>query len=99
MILLILVLFQIPFSGWVTSGTRYRVTSGLFRNFDATHGAGPGQAADEYGRTRALRSSNPARPYIWRLIIFSRLIWPSTCPVLHEVSTAADTAEMSFCSP
>ena len=27
MILLILVLFQIPFSGWVTSGKRYRVSS------------------------------------------------------------------------
>jgi len=53
-------------------------TPGLFRNFDATHGAGPGEVAGEYGRTRARRSSKPARPYIWRLIIFSRLICPST---------------------
>jgi hypothetical protein len=26
---------------------------------------------------RALRSSGPALPYIARLIVFSRLIWPS----------------------
>ena len=53
--------------------------------------------AGEYGKTRARRSSKPARPYIWRLIVLRRLIWPSTWPVLHEVSTAAATAEMSFC--
>ena len=72
---------------------------GLFRNFDASHGAGPATTAGEYGNTRARRSSKPARPYIWRLIILSRLIWPSTWPVLHGVSTAAATAEMSFCRP
>ena len=73
--------------------------SGLFRNFDATHGAGPAEAGGEYGKTRARRSSKPARPYIWRLIIFSRLIWPSTWPVLHGVSTAAATAEISLLRP
>ena len=56
----------------------------------------PAAIAGEYGKTRARRSSKPARPYIWRLIILSRLIWPSTWPVLHDVSTAAATAERSF---
>jgi len=51
---------------------------GLFRTFGAPHGAGPGEIAGEYGNTRARRSSKRARPYIWRLIILSRLIWPST---------------------
>src|SRR5258708_2601890 len=38
-----------------------------------------GQAAcrTSQGSTRALSSSNPARPYIWRLMAFSRLICPS----------------------
>jgi hypothetical protein len=76
------------------------IRPGLFRNFDARHGAGPVKVAGmEYGRTRARRSSKPARPYIWRLIILRRLICPSTWPVLHGVSTAAATAEMSFCRP
>ena len=35
---------------------------------------------------------NPARPYMVRLIVFSRLIWPSTGPVDHGVSSAARTA-------
>lgn len=34
--------------------------------------------------------------YIWRLIIFSRLIWPSTWPALHDVSTAANTRQEAF---
>ena len=42
-----------------------------------------------HGRTRALSSSKPARPYICRLITFSRLIWPSSGPLLHGVSIAS----------
>src|SRR5215471_13561398 len=72
----------------------------LFGTFDASHGAGPPAAVSApYGKTRARRSSKPARPYIWRLIILRRLIWPSTWPVLQGVSTAAATAEMSFWRP
>src|SRR4051794_16097990 len=32
--------------------------------------------------TRRRRRSNPARPYMDRLMTFNRLIWPSTGPVL-----------------
>src|ERR1700716_647003 len=39
-------------------------------------------SADFHGSTRARNSSKPARPYICRLIIFSRLMWPSTGPLL-----------------
>jgi hypothetical protein len=35
-------------------------------------------------RTRFLSKSNFARPYIWRLINFKRLTWPSTWPLLHS---------------
>ena len=47
---------------------------------------------DERGKTRARSSSNPARPYIWRLSVFSRLMCPSTGPLLQLCSTAASTA-------
>ncbi len=43
-------------------------------------------------RTRLRSRSKPARPYIWRLSIFSRLIWPSACPLLHGSDSAARTA-------
>ena len=41
-----------------------------------------------------LRSSRSrlAQPYIWRLMILSRLICPSTCPLLQARVTAARTA-------
>jgi hypothetical protein len=44
-----------------------------------------GQAAcgTSQDSTRALSSSNPARPYIRRLMAFSRLICPSMGPLLH----------------
>ncbi len=44
--------------------------------------------------SRNLRSSrsNLARPYIWRLRVFSRLICPSVCPLLQSSDTAARTA-------
>ena len=34
-------------------------------------------------KTRALSKSRLARPYICLFNILSRLIWPSTCPLLH----------------
>ena len=39
-------------------------------------------------RTRARNKANPARPYICRLIIFSRFTWPSTGPLLHSSVSA-----------
>jgi hypothetical protein len=44
---------------------------------------------------RALRSSGPALPYIARLIVFKRLIWPSAWPLLQGNSMALRTAPMS----
>jgi hypothetical protein len=70
---------------------------GCFRKFGATHAAVPAMAGGEYGNTRARRSSKPARPYICRLTVLSRLIRPSTWPALYDVSTAAATADMSSC--
>src|SRR3954449_6795782 len=49
--------------------------------------------------TRLRSSSNPARPYMVRLIVFSRLICPSTGPVDHRVSSAARRAARSFPRP
>jgi hypothetical protein len=37
---------------------------------------------------RALINSTPARPYMARLRVFNRLIWPSTCPLLQQSVTA-----------
>jgi hypothetical protein len=45
-----------------------------------------GQAA---WRTRARSSLKPARPYMLRFSIFSRLIWPSAGLVVHGRSRAA----------
>src|SRR3954449_11084417 len=50
-------------------------------------------------RTRCRSSSKPARPYIWRLIVFSRLIWPSTGLVLQGSARAARTAGRSWRRP
>ena len=49
---------------------------------------------DDQAASRNLRPSRSrlARPYIWRLMVFSRLICPSTCPLLQANSTAARTA-------
>ena len=46
-------------------------------------------------RTRARRSWNPARPYIVRLMVLMRLIWPSAGLVVHGRSRAACTAARS----
>jgi len=46
-------------------------------------------------RTRARRSGKPARPYMVRFIILSRLIWPSAGLVVHGRSRAACTAAKS----
>ena len=43
-------------------------------------------------RTRARRSWKPARPYMVRFSIFSRLIWPSAGLVVQGRSRAACTA-------
>src|SRR3954447_9831050 len=45
--------------------------------------------------TRQRRRSNPARPYISRLMTLSRLTWPSTWPLLHGSVSAARTASSS----
>jgi hypothetical protein len=45
--------------------------------------------------TRALKRSKFARPYICRLIVFSRLTCPSTGPLLQGSSSAAATAAYS----
>src|SRR5262249_6382258 len=45
--------------------------------------------------TLALSNTNPALPYICRLIVFRRLICPSTGPLLHRCVTAASTAASS----
>src|SRR5690242_5349979 len=45
--------------------------------------------------TRRRRRSNPARPYMDRLMTFNRLIWPSTGPVLQGIVRAACTASRS----
>ena len=48
----------------------------------------------DHAASRNLRSSRSrlALPYIWRLIVFSRLICPSTWPLLQASVTAARTA-------
>jgi hypothetical protein len=47
------------------------------------------------GRTRASSSVKPARPYIWRLMVLSRLMWPSRGPLLHGAVIASSTARRS----
>ena len=42
--------------------------------------------------TRSRNRSKWARPYIWRLMVFSRLMQPSTGPLLHGSCSAASTA-------
>src|SRR3954470_4308903 len=54
--------------------------------------ASPRQACPS---TRQRSRSNPARPYISRLMTLSRLTWPSTCPLLHGSLRAARTASSS----
>src|ERR671920_638786 len=49
--------------------------------------------------TRQRSRSNPARPYISRLMTLSRLTWPSTWPLLHGSVSAARTASSSRRSP
>src|SRR5262249_42934590 len=48
--------------------------------------------------TRALKRSKFARPYICRLIVFSRLTCPSIGPLLQGNSSAAASAAYSWCS-
>jgi hypothetical protein len=52
-----------------------------------------GQAANgSKGRTRFLKRSKPARPYICRLIVLSRLICPSMGPLFQGTVIASLTA-------
>lgn len=50
-------------------------------------------------RSRALNRSMLARPYIWRLRVFSRLICPSVCPFDQGSRRAAATAAQSLRRP
>jgi hypothetical protein len=59
----------------------------------------PNRSAHPAFRTLARSSANPARPYICRLIIFSRLTCPSTGPLLHFPVSAAATAASSWRKP
>ncbi len=51
-------------------------------------------AFGDHAASRNLRSSRSrlARPYIWRLMVFSRLICPSVWPLLQSRDSAARTA-------
>lgn len=74
-------LWQLGMPVWLTLSATGR-TLKVLATFDD-------QAAS---RKRRLSRSRLARLYIWRLIIFSRLIWPSTGPVPQGSVTAARTA-------
>jgi hypothetical protein len=63
----------------------------IFRTFGADHAA----LEASQGSTRAFRSSEPARPYICRLIAFSLLMCPSIGPLLHSVVIHSFTASKS----
>ena len=56
----------------------------------------PRQRSHAACRTRARRSSNPARPYMVRLIILMRPIWPSAGLVVQGSVSAASTALTSL---
>jgi len=55
----------------------------------------PCRAVNSSGSIRARSSWMLARPYIARLSVFSLLIWPSGCPLLHFSVTAFLTASRS----
>src|SRR5262249_2512497 len=57
------------------------------------------QWGQSFRLTRARSSRHPARPYIDRLIVFSRFTWPSTGPLLHDSVNAAATAASSSRRP
>jgi hypothetical protein len=48
-------------------------------------------------RTRLRSSGKLARPYIWRLIIFSRLTLPSAMPEFQDKVSPPPTAWRSHC--
>ena len=68
---------------------------GLFRSFGAIMERARGYRRRIWQDAGA-QEVEPARPYICRLIILRRLIWPSTWPVLQGDSTAAAPPERSF---
>lgn len=61
----------------------HEVNLRFFPNFDGQDGA---------YTTRFLNKSNPALPYICRFIIFNRLTFPSTGPLLQGKVSAFSTA-------
>ena len=69
-------------------GARARKRSGFLL------GLGLLATLDDHAASKNLRPSRSrlARPYIWRLIVFRRLICPSVWPLLQSSITAARTA-------
>ncbi len=68
---------------------------GLSRTFGEPHATGAAYAA----KTRSRSRSKLARPYICRLISFSRLTCPSVWPLLQGSDNAATTASRSLWIP
>jgi hypothetical protein len=86
-------------------GARMRSNRRTTSGNDAIRGEGHWRSGDYQrapaslgsGNSRARRSSTPARPYICRRSVLSRLMWPSTGPLLHACVTAPSTALRSCC--
>jgi hypothetical protein len=63
-------------------------------------GGSPAFCVDQAARrTRRRRRSKLARPYMVRFSSLRRVIWPSACPLLHGVVSAARTTVPSCFSP
>jgi hypothetical protein len=73
----------------------YGMRVGQLQEFFRIFGADQFVPVTSRGSTRARSSSKPARPYICRLITFSRLICPSNGPLLRGVSIANVTGPRS----
>jgi len=84
---------ECPFSIKVPASTRVLLGRLGCRREGGRAGFRPAHA--DSGKTRAFRSSNPARLYLCRLPIFSRLICPSHGPLLHGAVIASSTARRS----
>jgi len=98
-------LARLPAGAWQRAviDTPKRLVIGIGMGFSRTsgdrgqfcHSAGCGLFAQAACSTRARSSSDPARPYIVRLITFSRFTWPSTGPLLQASLRPACTAASS----
>jgi hypothetical protein len=76
-----------PASTWsVSDGIRPRTLEAAFSGAPKARFRRSRQRRERSGsgKRRARSRSTPARPYIWRRHIFSRLIWPSTGPLLQR---------------